>query len=135
MISMEQWRMKPVTRILLIDDDEAIREFVSMALGDEGYEIITAANGAAALDLIERHPPSLILLDMRMPILDGWSFAEFYRQRPGPHAPIIMLTAAQDAADCAAQIDADGFLAKPFDLSALLDLVDRYTRRMRTDSQ
>jgi len=127
--------MKPRIRILLIDDDEAIREFVSMALGDEGYQIITAADGAAALDLIDCYPPSLILLDMRMPLLNGWSFAQVYRQLPGPHVPIIMLTAARDAVDYAAQIDADSFLAKPFDLSALLDLVEQYTRHIGTDIQ
>ena len=118
-------------RILLVDDDEAIREFVSMALDDEGYEIITAPDGAAALDLIGRQPPSLILLDMHMPVMDGWAFARAYRQLPAPRAPIVVLTAARDVAIHTAQIDAEGFLAKPFDLIELITLVDEYTRRAR----
>jgi two-component system chemotaxis response regulator CheY len=113
-------------RVLLMDDDETIREVVQMALVVRGYEVLTAPNGALALDLIRRHPPSLILLDMRMPVMDGWEFARRYRQMPGPHAPIIVLTAAVDPADRAQQVKADGFLAKPFSLKELRALVDRY---------
>jgi two-component system chemotaxis response regulator CheY len=115
-------------RILVVDDDESIGEFVSMALADEGYDVVTALNGATALELIERERPDVILLDMRMPIMDGWEFARRYREMTGPHAPIIVVTAARDASDRAAQIEADGVLAKPFNLDDLLGLVDRYAR-------
>lgn len=113
-------------RILIVDDDESIGEFVSMALADEGYDVVTAPNGATALELIELGRPDVILLDMRMPIMDGWEFARRYRQRTGPPAPIIVITAARDADDRAAQVEADDVLAKPFNLDDLLDLVDRY---------
>jgi len=116
-------------RVLVVEDDEGIREFVSMALADEGYDVAAAPHGAAALALVRQAQPNLILLDMRMPVMDGWEFSRAYRQTPPPHAPIIVLTAARDAADRAEQIDADGYLAKPFDVDDLLDLVNRYTQR------
>jgi len=112
-------------RVLVVDDDESIRELVNMALSDEGYEVVMAAEGSLALELIRTRPPDLILLDMRMPDMDGGEFAEAYRQLPGQRAPLIVLTAARDAADRAAQLEADAFLPKPFDLQALLDVVGR----------
>lgn len=115
-----------VQHILLVDDDASIREFVSLALTDEGYDVVTAQNGAVALNLIVQYPPALILLDMRMPIMDGWEFARAYRQTPGSKAPIIMLTAATDAEAFATQVGADDFLAKPFGLDELLDMVSRF---------
>jgi two-component system, chemotaxis family, chemotaxis protein CheY len=115
--------------ILLVDDDNGIREFVNLALSDEGYAVMTASHGAAALALIADHPPALILLDMRMPVMDGWEFARVYRQRPGPHAPIIVVTAARESAERASQIEADGVLSKPFRLAELLAAVEPYANR------
>ena len=115
--------------VLVVEDDEGIRDFVSMVLADEGYEVATAPHGAAALDLIDQAQPSLILLDMRMPIMDGWEFSRAYRELPPPHAPIVVVTAAQDAAERARQINADGYLAKPFDVDELLRIVDQYTKQ------
>jgi CheY-like chemotaxis protein len=114
--------------VLIVDDDSSIREFVSMALSFEGYQTVTAQDGAAALELLETVDPRVILLDMRMPGVDGWAFARQYRAKPGPLAPIIVLTAARDAADFAREIDADGFLPKPFNLDDLLNLVGKYVR-------
>ena len=118
--------MSPTGRILVVDDEDPIREVVSMVLEDEGYEVVTAPHGAAALGQIRRARPDAILLDMRMPVMDGWQFARAYRQLPGPHAPIIVVTAAQHAARWAAEVKADGYVAKPFDLPHLLDVVGRY---------
>jgi two-component system, chemotaxis family, chemotaxis protein CheY len=84
-------------RILVIDDDESIRQIVHLFLSDEGYEVIEAANGQAALDALEDFRPSLILLDLRMPVMDGWEFARRYRLMPGPHAPIVAFVAALNA--------------------------------------
>ena len=113
-------------RILVIDDDESIREFVSLALGDEGYDVVIATNGLEAIHVIEETHPQLILLDMRMPVMDGWSFAKTYRALPIPHVPIIVLTAAKVASDFAQQVQADAFLAKPFSLDDLLNLIATY---------
>lgn len=110
-------------RILVVDDDESISEFVKLALEDVGYDVRVARNGLEALGLIQHLPVDLILLDMRMPIMDGWQFAAAYRQTPEPHAPIVIITAARDAAVNAAETQAAAYLAKPFDLDRLLDLV------------
>jgi two-component system, chemotaxis family, chemotaxis protein CheY len=110
-------------RILIVDDDESIRQFIEMALTDRGYEIVTAEHGRAALESIAAHPPDLILLDMRMPVMDGWAFAKEYEKRPGPHAPVVVLTAARDAEEYATQIVADAYLPKPFDLKSLHGVV------------
>jgi CheY-like chemotaxis protein len=115
--------------VLVVDDDAMIRSYVAEILADEGYLPEQAQNGREALDILDRRArdgrpqPDLILLDMRMPIMDGWAFAEAYRARPGPHAPIVVTTAAHDAAARAAQVRADGVLPKPFDLDQLLDAV------------
>ena len=114
--------------VLIVDDDESIREFVELALEDEGYGTLTAIHGRAALDCLQDHRPDVILLDMRMPVMDGWGFARAYRRLPGPHAPIIVMTAALDAAAYSAEIGADGYLAKPFALDDLLDAVGRFAR-------
>lgn len=117
-----------MARVLVVDDDEGIREFVTLALSDEGYEVMTAPHGAAALSIIGESQPDVILLDMRMPTMDGLEFSQIYRQTPGPHAPIIVLTAARDVPGRAAQVESDGCLGKPFDVDDLLSLVGRYRR-------
>ena|SRR5215207_1390466 len=115
--------------VLIIDDDPTIRDLIEMALVDQGYDVQAAPNGAAALELIRRTHPGVILLDMRMPVMDGWQFARTYRELPGPHAPIIVLTAARDAGTRAAEINAQGFLGKPFDLDDLLVIVAQHVSR------
>jgi PleD family two-component response regulator len=82
--------------ILVVDDDVAIREIVVEILELEGYPVEQAANGREALQHILNHPPSLILLDMRMPILDGWGVARALEQR-GLRFPIVVMTAAHNA--------------------------------------
>lgn len=117
-----------MTRVLVVDDDDGIRSFVSLALADDGYEVTEATNGEAALRILEKVPADVILLDMRMPTMDGWEFSRIYRQTPGPRATIIVMTAAQDAVKWAAQIEAEGYLGKPFDIDELLELVSRHRR-------
>ena len=96
------------------------------ALADEGYKVSSAPDGAAALERLQRCTPDVILLDMRMPGVNGWDFARLYRQRPGPHAPIVVMTAAQDAPKWAAEIEAAGCVGKPFELDDLLEAVARH---------
>ena len=113
-------------RILVVEDDENIRELVDVILSGAGYEVVTAPDGAAALQVVGSTRPDLVLLDMRMPIMDVWEFARQYRERPEPHAPIVVLTAARDAAQRAAEIHANGYLGKPFDMASLLSLVNHH---------
>jgi CheY-like chemotaxis protein len=114
--------------ILVVEDDDDIREVVASFLQDAGYTVAAAANGAVALEMVERDPPLAILLDMKMPIMDGWEFARQYRDQPIPPAPIIVMTAAHDAAARGSQVNAVGVLGKPFDLDDLLAIVKRALR-------
>ena len=110
--------------ILVVDDDPNILDVVSELLDMEGYPVATAANGAEALRMVEQQQPSLILLDMRMPVLDGWGFAKELKAR-GVQLPILVMTAAQNARMWAEEIGAQGYVAKPFEVPALLDAVEK----------
>src|SRR5690349_12124864 len=110
--------------ILVIDDDPSIRETVAEVLADEGYDVRTVTNGAEGLSAIERELPALVLLDMRMPVLDGWGFARTLDER-GIRVPIVVMTAAQEARQWAREIGAGWSLAKPFDLLELLETIER----------
>ena len=118
--------MSRAARILVVEDDDSIRELVDVVLSGAGYEVLTAPNGAAALQVVGNARPDLVLLDMRMPVMDGWEFARQYRARPEPPAPIVLLTAARDAAERAEEIHANGYLGKPFDVQELLTLVGHH---------
>ena len=111
--------------VLVVDDDPTIRSSISDILDLEGYPVATASNGAEALALVEQAVPSLVLLDMRMPIMDGWRFAGALSQRR-IDVPIVVVTAAQDAEDWAREVGAEAFLAKPFELTELLEVVRRH---------
>ncbi len=112
--------------ILVVDDDEIILSTVEFLLLDEGYSVLLASNGQEALACVEQQSPSLILLDMKMPIMDGWAFVAAYRSQPGPHAPIVVMTAAHEPADRASAVAAESYIAKPFDIDQLLTLVRTY---------
>jgi DNA-binding response OmpR family regulator len=118
--------MRAPKRVLVVEDDDSIRDFMKLALGDEGYDVLTAEDGALALRAARETRLDLILLDMRMAGVDGQKFAAEYRTLPGPHAPIVVVTAARSAAASAAEIGADGYLGKPFNLADLLALVRRF---------
>jgi CheY-like chemotaxis protein len=110
-------------RVLVVDDEPDIRATVAEMLVLEGYDVEQAANGADALAAIERRTPDLILLDMRMPVLDGWGLAEALRRR-GMRLPIVVMTAARDAHRWADEIAAQGTLAKPFGFEDLIAAVE-----------
>jgi CheY-like chemotaxis protein len=110
-------------RILVVDDDDSIRQIVRFCLSDEGYRVSEAANGEAALEALDAVNPELILLDLRMPVMDGWEFARRYRLLPGPHAPIVAFVAALNATEECAELETAAILSKPFDLDELLAAV------------
>ena len=120
-------------RVLVIDDDEHILAMLGEALGTEGYDVQGAMDGAAAIGAIRRRRPDIILLDLMMPVLDGYSFLDLYRQLPGPHAPVIVLTAAAREAREEVAGRAEEVIPKPFSVDHVLQIVHRYTGRP-TDS-
>ena len=111
--------------ILVVDDEDEIRELVAIVLMDEGYEVETAVNGVAALDLIRRRRPRLVLLDLNMPVMSGWELHERLRTE-GAGIPVVFMTAGNQAREEARRHQANGFLAKPFDLDELLNTVARF---------
>jgi CheY-like chemotaxis protein len=112
--------------ILVADDDPAIRQFLTDVLSDEGFDVVSAPDGQAALRRVLLHAPALILLDYQMPVCNGRQFLARYRRLPGPHAPVVLLSAATSALQRAAEVGADAYLGKPFDLPALFGLVEHY---------
>ena len=102
--------------ILIVDDDPAIVGFLELALADEGYEVRSAGNGRDALDKVGEHSPDLILLDMNMPIMNGWEFCEQLPQHASKAIPIVVMTAARDASARSREVGAQAFLGKPFNL-------------------
>jgi CheY-like chemotaxis protein len=111
--------------VLVVDDDTSILDTVSAILSGEGYDVVSAATGQEALDAVARKPPVVILLDMRMPIMDGWAVARALREK-GIAIPIVVMTAAESAKRWADEVGAEGYLAKPFGLDDLLAAVERF---------
>ncbi|MBJ6764238.1 response regulator [Myxococcaceae bacterium JPH2] len=110
--------------VLVVDDDPDILEALSEILEAEGFEIRRARNGKEALERLEPDPPRLILLDLMMPVMDGWEFAHRMRQNPDVASiPLIVLSADRNVGSKAADIGAVGHLAKPFELNDLLEMV------------
>ena len=114
--------------ILVVDDDPEILAMLRDFLEGEGMIVRTAENGAEALEALEELAPALILLDMRMPVLDGWGFAEQFRERQLGY-PIVVMTAAESARRWAEEIGATAYIAKPFDVNELLQTIERHRER------
>ena len=116
-------------RLLLVEDDPSIRATLAEMLEDEGYAVSTATNGREALELLRRNaPPDLILLDLMMPIMDGWEFR--VEQRADPVlAGIPLLAMSADLSAKARAIAADAYLRKPIDFPELLRLMDGIVTR------
>ncbi len=119
---------REVGTILVVDDNEELRTLLELLLLEAGYPVETAVDGREALRRVGERMPAVILLDMRMPGMDGWTFAREFRARHGKACPIVVVTAAENARQRAAEVDADGFLGKPFEIEDLLRTVERYGR-------
>lgn len=121
-------------RILVVDDDPALRTAVSRALRLEGYEIEVAGDGAEALDILGRSQQEAIILDVTMPRVDGYSVARHLRS-DGDRTPILMLTARDEVIDRVSGLDAgaDDYLPKPFALEEFLARVRALLRRSAPD--
>ena len=113
----------PVARhVLVIDDDNDIREAVAEILLSEGYEVEQARNGVEGLRAARAGHPSLILLDLMMPVMNGWQFREAQRADPEiADVPVVIVSAAAGK-----ELDAAAYLHKPFELPELVAVVERH---------
>lgn len=119
-------------RILVADDDPAVRESLRRSLAFNGYDVVTAVDGQEALDLIAADRPDAVVLDLMMPRLDGLQACRTLRSE-GDDLPVLMLTARDGVADRVAGLDAgaDDYLPKPFALEELLARLRALLRRTR----
>lgn len=111
--------------VLVVDDDPDLRELMKLVLEGAGYGVQTASDGKEALERLALQLPSVVLLDMKMPGMNGWQFAEELRRAYDRRVPIVVVTAAEDARKTAEEIGAEGYLGKPFELDDVLSLVER----------
>jgi CheY-like chemotaxis protein len=121
-------------RVLVVDDDDELRELLAEALIDDGYEVITARNGAEAFDYVRhrRRQLDVVLLDLMMPIMDGRTFLHACRSLPGrSRIPVVVLSAAYRVQSLAAELGPNvrATLVKPYDLAVVLSLVACLTSR------
>ena len=123
-------------RLLVVEDDQGIREALSDLLEELGYQTLVATDGRRGLELAEQQPePCPVLLDWRLPILDGAAFLEGLRSLPrGAEFPVILSTADRAVLPSAVTGGVVGVLSKPFDVDALLALIDEAQRRLESSS-
>lgn len=116
-----------MTRILLVEDNEMNRDMLSRRLVRRGYEVVMAVDGAEGVAMTQSHSPDLVLLDMSLPVMDGWSAARQIRANPATAAlPIIALTAHAMTGERERALEAgcDDFDTKPVELERLLGKIN-----------
>jgi DNA-binding response OmpR family regulator len=114
---------KTTSRILVVDDEPQVVWMLQFSLEAEGYQTLSARDGRAALDEVREHHPSVVLLDIMMPVMDGWAFLEELQAIPAEERPrVIVVSARSSLRDRAkaAELGADAFVAKPFNVDDLL---------------
>jgi two-component system, chemotaxis family, chemotaxis protein CheY len=115
-----------VQHILIVDDDPDIRNVVADILAMSHYTVRMANNGLEALNEVRKQRPAMVLLDLMMPIMDGWEFLRrLKREPPQVQVPVAVMSAARDAGAVSDELGAQAFLPKPFELDDVLTVVDR----------
>jgi CheY-like chemotaxis protein len=124
-----------MTKILLVEDNEMNRDMLSRRLMRKGYEVIMALDGQQAIEMAAGESPDLILMDMSLPVIDGWEATRQVKAAPATRAiPVIALTAHAMAGDRekALQAGCDDYDMKPIDLPRLLDKITSLLERKQT---
>jgi two-component system, chemotaxis family, chemotaxis protein CheY len=123
-----QRRLPDERRVLLIEDEDTISEVVADALMLEGYQVRRARNGREALEMLQEWLPQLILLDLMMPVMNGWAFRAAQRRLTGGAAnvPVIVLSGAREARARADELGAVEAMTKPFELDHVIEAVGRW---------
>ncbi|HEY3451047.1 MAG TPA: response regulator [Myxococcales bacterium] len=113
--------------VLVVDDDADLAAMVELLLDEGGFQATRAGGGQEALRKVALQMPDVILLDMRMPGMDGWAFAREFRSRYGHRCSLVVMTAGEDAEKNAREIGAEGYLGKPFEFDELIQAVQGAT--------
>ena len=114
-------------KILVVDDDDSLRELLRMHLAAAGYEVSTASDGISAGYQVLKHPPDLIITDINMPHMDGFEFiAALKSDKTLPQIPVIFLTSVEDGDSRGKELGAVGYLTKPVRADRLLELVAKH---------
>lgn len=124
-------------RVLVVDDDDVIRQLITVNLELENFEVIPADDGQDALDKVKDVRPDVVTLDVMMPRVDGWEAAARLRQDPETaHVKVVLLSARAQEADLqrGEAIGVDAYLTKPFDPDELIDTVRRLVAISRSES-
>jgi CheY-like chemotaxis protein len=114
--------------VLVIEDDPDMRGLLVLMLEDRGHRVLAASDGREGLDVLRHETPDLILLDMKMPVMDGWEFARRYREAHEEPSPIVVMTAAEDPRLRAEEVGAAGWLGKPVELDRLYATIEAVAR-------
>ena len=112
--------------VLVVDDDPDILLTVEQILQSEGYTVLSARNGQEALNRLDVERPGVIILDLMMPVMDGFEFRRRLLEHPASATPVIVVSADRDLARKAEALRVHGYLGKPFDLYDLLAQVSRF---------
>jgi CheY-like chemotaxis protein len=114
-------------QVLIVEDDPDAREALAAFLEGEGYTVLEAEHGAEALDRLRTSAVCLVLLDLMMPVMNGWTFrAEQLRDPALAQVPVVVVTADSTAARRAGSLGVAGFMTKPIDFARLLTLVEQH---------
>jgi len=111
--------------VLVVDDDPDILQTLALCLSTEGYHVLMAANGQEALEVLSHERPACVLLDLMMPVMDGWQFVSELETRGWRRMPLLILSADRAVQQHSVKLRAEAYLAKPFDLDELLGKVSQ----------
>lgn len=120
----------PRKTVLLVEDDDDERDALAALLEQEDYRVLQAPNGAEALKVLEAQPDQcqIILLDLMMPIMNGWDFRRLQKRKAElANIPVVLMSAGAQIAFAVEDLDAAGYVTKPVELSDLLEKVERHS--------
>ena len=115
--------MSQQLRVLVVEDEPLVRALVTMAFEAEGYEVDTAADGAEALAKACQRPPQAIVLDLMMPVMNGWDFLDAWQCQPASQAVPVVVVSAGGRQEEQAPVDVQAYLTKPFNIDRLVATV------------
>lgn len=120
-------------RVLIVDDDSTILGFIGMALSLDGYKCVRASNGQEAMEKVIQGDPSIIILDIAMPVMDGKEFYRWLRSSGRTDVPVILMTAGQNGMKTCQELGAQACLTKPFEVAQLQSYMRKFLKDGKKD--